>query len=163
MIFGRQVASSTGFSRAVAALTLLVACASAACDRPPSADGLPEWKPTDHDQELSGGGGAPSGQQATAPPPKGDGGANARPAVSPVDIAWTQACATCHGIGGHGDGPSGPTVNAPDLTRAELQDKYSDDDLASIISNGKNRMPKFDLSDAVVKGLVAKVRSLRGR
>jgi mono/diheme cytochrome c family protein len=150
-----------------ALLASLASVALAGCDRPPSADGLPEWKPADHDEELSGGGGAASGQQAIPAPPKNgaksdDGGAPTAGQVSAVGIAWTQACATCHGIGGHGDGPSGPTVNAPDLTRPDLQDKYTDDDIANVILNGKNKMPKFDFSDPVVKGLVAKVRSLRG-
>jgi mono/diheme cytochrome c family protein len=143
----------------VLVLFALPALGAAGCDRAPSATGLPEWKPADHDQEMTGGGTA-NGQQA--PPPKSSGGAP-RAAVSPVDVAWQQACATCHGMGGHGDGPSGPMVNAPDLTRADFQDKASDDDIAAVIANGKNKMPKFGLSDPVVKGLVAKIRSLRGR
>jgi mono/diheme cytochrome c family protein len=166
MKLGRPAARNLLAALSLQALQITLA----GCDRPPSADGLPEWKPGDHDEELSGGGGgsASAGQQAIPAPPKsagkgGEGGAPSAGQVSAVDIAWTQACATCHGIGGHGDGPSGPTVNAPDLTRPDLQDKYSDDEIAGIIANGKNKMPKFDFSDPVVKGLVAKVRSLRGR
>jgi mono/diheme cytochrome c family protein len=141
------------------ALALGVLVFSAGCDRAPSPSQAREWAPSDHDQELSG---SPNGQQAAPPPKLADGG-SAGPGPSTVEIAWQQACASCHGLGGHGDGPSGPMVNAPDLTKPELQDKYTDDDLANVIANGKNRMPKFDLSPPVVKGLVAKVRSLRGR
>jgi cytochrome c oxidase cbb3-type subunit 3 len=54
-------------------------------------------------------------------------------------------------------------VNPPDLTRADLQASVSDEDIATIIRNGKNRMPKFDLPASVVTGLVAKIRSLRSR
>jgi hypothetical protein len=145
--------------RALVLVFALPALGAAGCDRAPSATGLPEWKPGDHDQEMTGGGTA-NGQQA--PPPKSSGG-GPRAGVSPVDVAWQQACATCHGMGGHGDGPSGPMVNAPDLTRADFQDRASDDDIAAVIANGRNKMPKFGLSEPVVKGLVAKIRSLRGR
>jgi hypothetical protein len=54
-------------------------------------------------------------------------------------------------------------VNPPDLTREDLQASVTDDDIATIITHGKNRMPKFDLPASVVKDLVAKIRSLRGR
>jgi cytochrome c oxidase cbb3-type subunit 3 len=54
-------------------------------------------------------------------------------------------------------------VNAPDITRDDLLSKITDDEIASQIKNGKNRMPKFDLPDPVVRGLVARIRSMRGR
>jgi mono/diheme cytochrome c family protein len=147
-----------GRPAAVLALVLAASAVAVACDRPPSADNLQEWKPADHDQELSGGGA--NGQQAPPPKSAAGGGASGQPSV--VDLTWQQGCASCHGMGGRGDGPSGPMVNAPDLTQPAIQDKFSDDDLVDVIANGRNKMPKFGLSDGVVKGLVAKVRSLRG-
>jgi cytochrome c oxidase cbb3-type subunit 3 len=52
---------------------------------------------------------------------------------------------------------------ASDLSRAEWQDKVNDDEIAATIVNGKGRMPKFELPEDVVKGLVVRVRSFRGR
>jgi cytochrome c oxidase cbb3-type subunit 3 len=54
-------------------------------------------------------------------------------------------------------------VQAPDLTQTDWQSKVTDAEMASTIKNGKNRMPRFDLPDPVVLGLVARVRSLRQR
>jgi cytochrome c oxidase cbb3-type subunit 3 len=54
-------------------------------------------------------------------------------------------------------------VNAPDITRDDLQARFTDDDLVGVIKNGKNRMPRFDLPDPLVHALVARVRSMRGR
>jgi mono/diheme cytochrome c family protein len=141
-----------GLSALLIGWPLFLACE---CDRPPSADHLQEWTPADHDRAEEQANVA-NGQQAA--PVKGDAGGETL-----VEITWQQACATCHGRGGHGDGPSGPMVNAPDLTRDDLQSKITDDEIATLIGTGKNRMPKFDLPASVVKGLVGKVRSLRGR
>jgi cytochrome c oxidase cbb3-type subunit 3 len=160
---------------------------AAACERAPSADSLSQWTPADHDraeeqqaaarpqsQEMGGRQpqpGAPAANTApTRPPPRaGDGGAAASGAGTAsnlpqlVEITWEQACAPCHGPSGHGDGPNGPMVNAPDITRDDILDKMSDDDIANQIKNGKNRMPKFDLPEPVVRGLVARIRANRGR
>jgi hypothetical protein len=48
---------------------------------------------------------------------------------------------------------------APDLS----QSKANDDEIAGVIKNGKGRMPKFDLDDEIVRGLVGRVRSFRGQ
>ena len=125
------------------------------CDRPPSADKLPEWTAADHDhaEEQTN---AATGQQA--PATRGEGGADPL-----VEMTWQSACLPCHGPTGHGDGPNGPMVQAPDLTKEDLQARFTDDDLVGILKNGRNRMPKFDLPDPLARSLVAKVRSLRGR
>jgi mono/diheme cytochrome c family protein len=167
-------------------LALPLALAVAGCDRPPSAGSLKEWTPADHDraEEQSN-----QANQAARPPPQ-SGGAGAgpgggrsakpspdeRPEEKPqkparsdggdrqlVEVTWETACAPCHGPTGHGDGPNGPMVNAPDITRDDLLSKITDDEIASQIRNGKNRMPKFDLPDPVVRGLVARIRAMRGR
>ncbi len=78
-----------------------------------------------------------------------------------LDMAWRKNCASCHGVGGRGDGPQGPMVRAPDLSRADWQQNVTDEEIATTIRNGKNKMPKFDLPDQVVAGLVQRVRSFR--
>ncbi|MDP9035086.1 MAG: cytochrome c [Myxococcota bacterium] len=137
-----------------------VFCASVlGCDRPPAADELTSWTPTDHHS-------TDDGKLAT--------GAQARPAAAGsrpatgetaqlVDLAWRQQCASCHGPLGKGDGQMGPMVRAPDLTREEWQAKTADGDIAATIKNGKGKMPKFGLPDSVIQGLVARIRAARGR
>jgi len=125
----------------------------AACDRPPSVE-LKEWTPADHDGEQKGIQTGAQGAQV-----RGDAGGT--PTL--VEVAWRQQCATCHGQSGKGDGPQGPMFKAADLSREEWQSKTKDEDIVSVIQNGKGRMPKFDLPADVVSGLVARVRSFRGR
>ena len=134
----------------MASLFLLAPVALAACDRPPSADGLREWTPQDHDKkENSGQQGAPS--------------SSADEAQMLVEMSWAQSCAPCHGPVGHGDGPKGALVKAPDLTNPEWQGKASDADIARQIHDGKGLMPKFDtLPEPVVSGLIARIRASRG-
>lgn len=137
---------------------------SCACDRPPQADSLREWTPSDHhstdDDKLA------ARDRAVAKPP----GPASQPAgTSPndvqqlVDIAWRQQCTTCHGASGHGDGQMAAMLHPPDLTSSEWQSRVSDSEMLATIKNGKNRMPRFDLPEPVLQGLVARVRSLRGR
>lgn len=134
-------------------LSLLCAAGAAAlsnaCDRPPSVE-LNEWSPADHDGEKRAGENAKQGA-------RGETGG-----IAPlVEIAWRNQCATCHGPQGKGDGPQGPMFKAPDLSRADWQAKVKDDEIAATIQNGKGRMPKFDLPDEIVGGLVMRVRALR--
>lgn len=134
------------------AFAVLMASASAmlGCDRAPPPDGLKEWTPADHDGEK---------RANTNQGPKGDAGG--APALA--EIAWRNQCASCHGAGGHGDGPQGPMFKASDLSRPEWQDKIKDEEIAATITTGKGRMPKFDLPADVVSGLVVRVRSFRGK
>ena len=74
-----------------------------------------------------------------------------------------QTCSTCHGPLGHGDGPQGALVKAPDLTRSDWQAKVSDEEIAARIKGGKGLMPPNDLPDSTIKGLVARIRALRGQ
>ncbi|MBX3209304.1 MAG: cytochrome c [Labilithrix sp.] len=128
----------------------LTAALVAACDRPPSVE-LKEWTPRDHDGEKKAGDGtAKQGARSDA------GGA---PAL--VEITWRNQCASCHGAQGKGDGPQGPMFKAADLGRADWQARVSDAEIARTIVDGKGRMPKFDLPDEIVQGLVARVRSFR--
>lgn len=136
---------------APAALLVLSALLAAACDRAPSGDGLKEWTPADHE-----------GEKNTASAKQGPKSASSgAPAI--VDITWQAQCASCHGPTGRGDGPQGAMFKAADLGREEWQSVVKDEEIAATIANGKGRMPKFDLPEEVVKGLVVRVRSFRGR
>jgi cytochrome c oxidase cbb3-type subunit 3 len=57
----------------------------------------------------------------------------------------------------------GAMLHAPDLTRSDWQSKVTDAQLAATIKGGKDKMPKFDLPDPVIQGLVARIRQLKAR
>src|SRR5437868_1926305 len=132
------------FHRVCAVVSALaLAGGAAACDRAPSAEGLKEWAPTDHD-----------GEKKTAKQgPKVNGGGGGASGL--VDLTWRNQCQACRGPEGRGDGPQGAMFKAADLGRDEWQSKVSDQEIAATITGGKGRMPKFELPDEVVKGLVA--------
>ncbi|MGD0677039.1 MAG: cytochrome c [Polyangiaceae bacterium] len=136
---------------------------SVGCDRAPDAASLREWTPTDHhspdDKPITNGGG---GRQAPPEPRHSGPQPSASELAQLVDVTWRQQCVNCHGPIGRGDGQLGPMVNAPDLTDPRLQNA-SDEDLLAAIKGGKNKMPPFNLPEPVLRGLVARVRSLRVR
>jgi len=69
-------------------------------------------------------------------------------------------CAGCHGADGTGSA-MGKKMGAHDFTSAEVQG-MSDAQLVDIITNGKNKMPKYgSLKPEEVKGLVAYIRTLK--
>jgi cytochrome c oxidase cbb3-type subunit 3 len=136
---------------------VLLAAGLAACDQAPSADALPEWKPSDHHSVDDNAGGGASGQQA----PAGARGGGAGETAQLVEMAWKQQCIQCHGPMGHGDGPNGPLFHPRDLADPQWQATVSDADLAASIKNGKNKMPKFDLPEPVLQGMVARIRMLK--
>jgi mono/diheme cytochrome c family protein len=69
-------------------------------------------------------------------------------------------CAGCHSADGTGSA-MGKKMGAHDLTSADVQ-KMSDAELSDIITNGKNKMPKYaSLKPEEVKGLVAYIRTLK--
>ncbi len=135
----------------VAFAGVVALAAFVACDRAPSSDGLKEWTPVDHDGERKTAG-ANQG-------PKGDVGGT--PAL--VEITWRNQCASCHGVGGKADGPQAAMFKPADLSKDEWQEKVKDEEIAKTIKEGKGRMPKFDLPDDVVSGLVARIRTFRGK
>ena len=140
-------------------LALLVL--AAACDSPPSADGLREWTPADHDRAEESARAAAGQSPAPGAIPSGTPGGRPDPVL---EATWAQQCAPCHGPVGRGDGPTGPMVHAADLTRPEWQASVTDADIARVIVNGKARMPAFPtLPPKVVSGLVARVRAARER
>jgi cytochrome c oxidase cbb3-type subunit 3 len=79
----------------------------------------------------------------------------AAPTRPPSSSRW-------RGASGHGDGPNGPLFHPRDLADPDWQAKVSDADIAASIKNGKNKMPRFDLPDPVLQGMVARIRLLKG-
>ena len=71
-------------------------------------------------------------------------------------------CAMCHGPNGAGDTAMGKKMGLRDLGSADVQ-KQSDDDLNGIITNGKDKMPKYGekLSKDQISDLVKYIRSLK--
>ncbi len=78
-----------------------------------------------------------------------------------AEATYKAKCAGCHGPDGTGSTAAGKAMKVRDFHAPEVQ-KETDAELTDIISNGKNKMPKYSdkLKDAEIKGLVAYVRSL---
>lgn len=87
---------------------------------------------------------------------------------------WQTRCATCHGVGGKGDGPAGVALNPKprDLTSEEWQKSVTDDYIGKIIVGGGQAVGKSPLMAAnpdlagkpeVVRGLTKLVRDLKGK
>jgi cytochrome c6 len=73
---------------------------------------------------------------------------------------YKSKCAACHGADGTGSA-MGKKMGAHDFTTDDVQ-KMSDAELTDIITNGKNKMPKYgSLKPEEVKGLVAYIRTLK--
>jgi cytochrome c6 len=69
-------------------------------------------------------------------------------------------CAGCHAADGTGSA-MGKKMGAHDFTTADVQG-MTDAQLTDIITNGKNKMPKYaSLKPEDVKGLVAYIRTLK--
>lgn len=84
------------------------------------------------------------------------------PSMSAQDASamFKSKCAGCHGADGTGSA-MGKKMGAHDFTSAEVQ-KMSDADLTDIITNGKNKMPKYQsLKPEEIKGLVAYIRTMK--
>jgi mono/diheme cytochrome c family protein len=71
-------------------------------------------------------------------------------------------CAMCHGADGKGDTAMGKKFGLKDLGSAEVQ-KMSDADLTGIITNGKDKMPKYDgkLTKEQIADVVKYIRTLK--
>jgi mono/diheme cytochrome c family protein len=144
------------------ALAIALAAGLPACDTAPS--NLREWTPADHDQPANAGGDSRAAQTPRSPAPAGSGHpgeAGGDPEL--VELAWQKNCVQCHGPAGRGDGPQGPMLRAPDLGRADWQDRVTDAEILETIRKGRNKMPAFDLPRPVLEGLVRGIRGLRRR
>jgi len=71
-------------------------------------------------------------------------------------------CAMCHGADGKGDTAMGKTLKLKDLGSADVQGQ-SDADLTGIITNGKDKMPKYDgkLTKDQIGDVVKFIRTLK--
>ena len=71
-------------------------------------------------------------------------------------------CVKCHGPDGSGNTPIGKAVGAKDLRAAEAV-KFTDAQIVTQITQGKNNMPPFgdSLDKAKINDLVAYVRALQ--
>jgi cytochrome c6 len=71
-------------------------------------------------------------------------------------------CAMCHGADGKGETAIGKRLNVPDLGSSAVQNQ-SDAELTNIITNGKNKMPKFDdrLTRDEIGEVVKYIRTLK--
>ena len=77
-----------------------------------------------------------------------------------ASATFKSKCAGCHGADGTGSA-MGKKMGAHDFTTAEVQG-MSDAELAGVITNGKNKMPKYgSLKPEEVTGLVAYIRTLK--
>jgi len=82
-------------------------------------------------------------------------------ADSGADVYKTK-CSACHGKNGAGDTMLGKNLKLRPLSSDDVQ-QQSDDELFTIISKGKKRMPPFDrkLSRDQIHDLVKHIRSLK--
>jgi cytochrome c6 len=82
-------------------------------------------------------------------------------AQSASETLYKGKCAACHGADGAGSA-MGMKMGAHDLAAAAVQG-MSDTELTDIITNGKNKMPKYgaSLKPEDIKGLVAYIRTLK--
>ena len=73
---------------------------------------------------------------------------------------YKQKCASCHGPDGKGETPAGKSMKVRSFADPAIV-AMSDDELASVIANGKGKMPKYaSLKPEQVKALVEYCRSL---
>ena len=93
-------------------------------------------------------------------------------AIALISSTWSLAddgadifkakCAMCHGADGKGATAMGKSLKLRDLSSDDVQ-KQSDTDLTSIITNGKDKMPKYDgkLTKDQINSLVKFIRTLK--
>ena len=82
-------------------------------------------------------------------------------ALADAEASYKAKCAGCHGPDGAGSTPAGKAMKVRDFHAPEVQ-KETDAELTDIITNGKNKMPKYGdkLKDSEIKDLVGYVRML---
>jgi cytochrome c6 len=78
-----------------------------------------------------------------------------------AEANYKAKCVGCHGADGRGNTSAGKAMKVRDFHAPEMQ-KETDAELTDIITNGKNKMPKYTgkLKEAEIKELVAYVRDL---
>jgi mono/diheme cytochrome c family protein len=136
---------------------LALAIAGVGCSGEPPIER--EWTAADHGQP-------PEADPARVPQEPED-----APAETPEErraraagALWNVTCASCHGREGRGDGAGRPPgAQLPDFTDAAWQASRTDEQLADVITNGRNLMPGFakQINPEGVQVLVEHVRTLR--
>lgn len=133
-------------------LLCAVALTLVACGEP-APKGLREWQPSDHQPPP-----------VVTPDGQGAGDDGVAPERRAALALWGMRCASCHGAEGRGDGAGRPPGAAlPDLTAEAFHTARSDEQLATVIAEGKGLMPAFkaELTNQGIVALVVYVRSLR--
>jgi mono/diheme cytochrome c family protein len=81
---------------------------------------------------------------------------------------WEDNCAKCHGVDGKGGTKMGRKLDIKDLTDAQVQARFTDEQAFSAVKDGlkdnegKTRMKAIEgLSDDEIKALVQYVRGLK--
>ena len=82
-------------------------------------------------------------------------------AQSNAEANYKAKCAGCHGPDGTGSTPAGKAMKVRDFNSPEVQ-KETVAELAEVISNGRNKMPKYSdkLKDTEIKDLAEYVHDL---
>ena len=82
-------------------------------------------------------------------------------AQNPGKAIFASKCALCHGSDGKGNTSIGKSLKIADLRSPDVQ-KLSDDDLKTVVTNGKNKMPPFKgkLTDAQILQVISYIREL---
>ncbi len=114
---------------------------------------LREWRAEDHQPPA-----------ATAATGQGSAEEGGDPQERAVAALWGIRCATCHGMGGRGDGEQRPPgTNLPDLSSAAFHAERTDAQLREVIAKGRGLMPAFgeELSDEGIDALVQHLRRLK--
>lgn len=81
---------------------------------------------------------------------------------------WKEHCAKCHGDTGKGDTKMGRKLDIRDISKADVQAKFTDEDAMKAMKEGLkdkdgkvSMKPAEGLSEADMKALVAYVRGLK--
>lgn len=138
-------------------LVLALALITSACGE--TQPELREWQPSDHHTANAA---SPSDRRAA--PPEDSAEDPEQTEIRAATALFQTMCASCHGASGRGDGPGRPpAASIADFSATSFQSSRSDDDLASIIRDGRGGfMPAFgdQLSPTGVLALVRHVRRL---
>ncbi|MCK6549349.1 cytochrome c [Myxococcota bacterium] len=93
--------------------------------------------------------------------PAGD--ANAAPNPEVGRVLFMRTCANCHGPDGTGSLMRAMLPKIGDLTSAEMHGRLKDEDIITLITNGRDKMPALAtvLNPQQIKDVVAYVRTLK--
>ena len=77
-----------------------------------------------------------------------------------AEATYKAKCVSCHGTDGKGDTPMAKKLGVRDFGSPEVK-KETDEELAGIIQNGKNKMPSYkSLKTEEIKDLVTYIHTL---